>query len=196
MTLLPGARLTVAPHFHLPIDWRERVQIGTLAPRPSWRPAGADELAALLADPTAAPSREELCGYVCLFGVPAHLRGAFWDLLEQAHERGRVPPEGFDAFVAELARFLDFKGLAVPAGAAFELVVTGPGQLSLDAGPLWGAINLGEQAASVVLGNHPDDPAVRLRLEPGEGVRLPHGVLVGRDTRDSDQPEVLLVIRS
>ena len=140
---------------------------------------------------------------MCLLVVPAHLRAAFWDLLARAPEPGAVPAEDFAAFVAETARFLGFKQLPVPAGAVFDLVVTRPGSATcLATAALWGLINLGEDAASVVFLNVPakeipaaDDPPVHLQLAPGEGVRIPAGILLGTDGIRRDQPDVLLLIR-
>ena len=134
MTLLPGVRFVVAPYFHLDIDWPARLSLGAgvestaqgPVARSPWRPASAEELAALVPDPTRI-TREELPGCLCLFVVPAHLRSAFWDLLARAPEPGAVPAEGFGAFAAETARFLAFKQLPVPAGAVFDLVVARPG---------------------------------------------------------------------
>jgi hypothetical protein len=208
MTLRPGFRLVVAPHFHLAADWPGRLSLGARVEqtprgpvaRPPWRAAGADELAVLLPDPTRATARAELPGCLCLFVLPAHLRAAFWDLLAGASGPGAVPAEGFDAFVAEAARFLAFKELPVPAGALFDLVVSRPAT-SLAAASLWGLINLGEDATSVVFLNLPageipdaDYPPVRLRLGPGEGVRVPAGMLLGTGGFERDQPQVWLLI--
>ena len=211
MTLLPGFRLVVAPHFHLAIDWPGRLSLGApveqsaqgLVARPPWQPASADELAVLILDPTRTTARAELSGCLCLLVLPVHLRAAFWDLLARAPESGVVPAEGFGAFVAETARFLAFKELPVPAGAVFDLVVTRPRPAtSLAAAALWGLINLGEDAASVVFLNVPageisaaDYPPVRLQLGPGEGVRIPAGMLLGTNGFGRDQPDVLLLIR-
>jgi hypothetical protein len=93
--------------------------------------------------------------------------------------------------------------LPLPGGAVFELVAHAPGQAApLTATCLWGLINLGETAASVVFfdraareGVVPDHTPVRLRLEPGEGVRIPAGVLLGSDGLQQEQPDVLLLIR-
>jgi len=211
MTPLPGVRIVAAPYFHLDIDWPARLSLGAgvestaqgPVARPPWRPASADELAVLLLDPTGTTARAELPGCLCLLVLPAHLRAAFWDLLARAPESGTVPAEGFGAFAAETARFLAFKQLPVPAGAVFDLVVTQPGPATpLAAAPLWGLINLGEDATSVVFLNVPadeipaaDHPPVRLQLGPGEGVRIPAGILLGTDGCQRDQPDVLLLVR-
>ena len=142
-------------------------------------------------------------------------------------------------------------------GGLFDLVASKPGQrsirwnarpgtrpegLTFDLSPqtgwplsqerrqarLWGGINLGDEAVSVVLVNLaagqiqdqlaqrcaslppaatmgelaerfltylPDYPPVRLRVEPGEGYRLPvGGILVDACTLDLDGPAALLLI--
>ena len=104
MTLLPGFRLVVAPHFHLAIDWPGRLSLGApveqsaqgLVARPPWQPASADELAVLILDPTRTTARAELSGCLCLLVLPVHLRAAFWDLLARAPESGVVPAEAGD----------------------------------------------------------------------------------------------------
>jgi hypothetical protein len=167
------------------------------------RPASADEQAMLLLDPSQTTAHAELSSCLCLLALPAHLRAAFWDLLARAPEAGAGRAEGFGTFVAETARFLDFKQLPVPAGAVFDLVVTRPGPApSLSTAALWGLINLGEAAASVVFLNVPasevpatDYPPVRLQLGPGEGARVPAGILICVGECERDQPDVLLLIR-
>jgi hypothetical protein len=211
MTLPPGVRFAVAPNFHLDIDWPGRLSVGASVERtaggpvpcPPWRPASAEEVTALVPDPTRPGAREELPGCLCLFVVPAHLRSAFWDLLVQAQEEGAISPTGFNAFAADVASFLAFKQLPVPAGAVFELVVSRPGKAALPAdSPLWSLINLGEDAASLVCLNvavgdtaAPESLPVRLQLQPGEGVRVPAGTLLGSDGLQREQPEVWLLIR-
>jgi hypothetical protein len=170
---------------------------------PLWRPASAAELTALVLDPTRPTAREELQACVCLFVVPMHLRSAFWDLLAGAQERGAISSDEFSTFAAEVARFLAFKELPVPAGAEFDLVLNRPGQrASLAVSSLCGLINLGEDAASVVFlgvpaneGEASDHTAVRFRIQPGEGARIPAGVLLTSDHIEREQPDVLLLIR-
>jgi hypothetical protein len=167
------------------------------------RPAGADELAALLPDPTRTMSRAQLPDCLCLWVLPAHLRAAFWDLLAQAPEPGVLPAEGFNTFAAETARFLAFKEIPVPAGAVFDLVVTRPVPAPfLTAAALWGLVNLREDPATVVFLNVPagevpaaEYPPVRLQLGPGEGIRIPAGMLLGANASEGDQPGVWLLIR-
>jgi hypothetical protein len=228
---------------------------GRFVPRPPWHAPTAAELAALVPD-RAPAERDDLDRCLCLFALPQHLQTMWWDLLDRTRSAGTTRLEGFDDFVREIASLLAFKELPVPDGASFDLVASQPGQrsigysaggarpegLAFDVAPqapwppgpegcparLWGGINLGDEAVSVVLVNlaarqlhdlltsgfpdlppaathgelaerfltHlPDYPPVRLRLEPGEGYRLPAGgVLVDACTLDMEGPAVLLLI--
>jgi hypothetical protein len=228
---------------------------GRFVPRPPWRAPTAAELAALAPEPAAAsPPDVEHC--LCLFALPQHLQLAWWDLVESSLATAGARVHGFDAAVRKVADFLAFKDLPVPDGARFELVASQPGQrsirwtaggtrpegLAFDLSPqaawplsherrqarLWGGINLGDEAAWVVLVNlaagqiHdqlarccadlppaatlgrlaerfltylPDYPPVRLRVEPGDGYRLPAGgILVDACTLDLEGPAALLLI--
>jgi hypothetical protein len=144
MTLQPGCRFVVAPHFHLPADWPRRLRIGAgvaeahgcFFPLPSWRPPTTDELAVLVRASVEPMPPEELEACVCLFQLPRHLRSAWWDLLEQAAGvlgDGRLP--GFENFVGQVVEFLSFKNLPVPEGARCDVVVSNPGQPSVAGGP-------------------------------------------------------------
>jgi hypothetical protein len=245
MNLLPGYPLVVAPFFHLNADWPARLLVsagvakeqGRFVPRPPWRAPTADEMAVLVPDFVPA-NQEELDGGLSLFALPEHLQSTWWDIVARSLQ-------GFDAFVRDVAELLAFKGLAVPEGAHFDLVASKPGQPSLGwnaagtrpeglafdqsrEGRVWGGINLGDEAVSVVLVNlaakqmhdllagrfpdvpaaanldelgerfltHlPDYPPVRLCIEPGEGYRLPAGILVDACTLDATEPALLLMIR-
>jgi hypothetical protein len=211
MTLLPGFHLVVAPHFHVDIAWPARLTLGAgveqarggLVAHPPWRPATAEEVAVLILDTARPTVREDLSGCLCLFGLPAHLHSAFCGLLAEASERGEIPADGFDAFAGEVARFLAFKQLPVPPGAVFDLVVSRPGETAcLEDASLWGLINLGEEDASVVFLNVPPGdvpgpgyPPVRFQLAPGQGGRIPVGVLLGSEGTGKELPDVLLLIR-
>jgi hypothetical protein len=228
---------------------------GRFVPRPPWRAPTAAELAALVTD-RAPAHHDDLAGCLCLFALPQHLQTTWWDLLEGARLAGTTHLDGFEVFVGEVASLLAFKELPVPDGASFDLVASQPGQRSIrwNAGGarpeglafdvsaqtpwppcpegrparLWGGINLGDEAISVVLVNlaaqqmhdllarglhdlvpratlgelaerflrhFPAYPPVRLRIEPGEGYRLPAGgVLVDACTLDMEGPAVLLLI--
>ena len=153
---------------------------GRFMPRPPWRAPTAAELPGLVADRAPAQG-DDLVGSLCLFVLPQHLQAAWWDLLDRARLAGTTQLEGFNAFVREVASLLDFKELPVPDGASFDLVASQPGQrsirwnaggarpegLAFDVSPqapwppcpegrparLWGGINLGDEAISVVLVN-------------------------------------------
>jgi hypothetical protein len=190
----------------------------------AWRAADDSEVGVLVdPTPTTPPALDDS---LCLFRLPRHLLDTWWRLLEQAGETGSHRLEGFDAFAVEVARFLAFKEIPVPEGARFDLLVTRPGQVAVrlegpapgGAGPpgccrLWGAINLGTEITSLVFLNlpprtpgdepasrfltrFPDYPLVRLRVEPGEGYRLPAGGLhASACTLDQGDPDLLLLVR-
>ena len=217
MIMPPGCRFIVAPHFHMPLDAPRRLLLGPAVreiesrrqPITAWRSPNADELAMLQPAEDAATSPEGH-GTVALFHLPAHLRSAWWRLLEQSVgciAEGRIA--GFDTFATQVVEFLAFKEMAVPSGAHCSVVVRDPGRQPIqdraaaamgpDAPPwssLWGRINLGDEEAGVVLFNGcPDCSTVRLTLGPGEGFRLPReDVLVDGYIADNYEPEVLLVI--
>jgi hypothetical protein len=142
MTLQPGCRFVVAPHFHLPADWPRRLLLGAgvaedegrFVPVDSWRPPSPEELALLVPAPDGKTSPEELEACVCLFGLPGHLLASWWDLLEWAAgelDACRLP--GFERFLGQVTEFLAFKGLPAPEGARCDVVVSKPGRRS----PLW-----------------------------------------------------------
>jgi hypothetical protein len=136
MTLQPGCRFTVAPHFHLSADWPRRLLVGAgveeaearFFPREPWRPPTADELALLVMGPT--PEAPPEAGCVWLFALPEHLRSAWWDLLDQATGPGDGLP-GFDGFVDRLGGFLTFKEFPLPEAARCDVVVSRPGERSV-----------------------------------------------------------------
>jgi hypothetical protein len=185
MTLRPGCRIVVAPSFHLPIDWAGRILLGAgteregdgFFPRPDWRPPDDRERDWLMPDPSLP---QDLSDCLALFQVPRHLLAAWERLLQQAEQTGVARLDGFDAFVADLAAFLAFKDLPVPEGAVFDLLVSAPGLRSVPrtgrpAGlafnlpaetpyplqearqrvGLWGGLNLGGEAASLLFINLP-----------------------------------------
>lgn len=265
MDLQPGCPLVLAPHFHLAINWAERIQLGTVAeedgaflPGRSWRAPTVDEQRLLVGDPLLLTQDEARAQGLCLLVLPRHLQAIFWRMLEEAQAAQAPSLEGFDRFVAEIARFLNFKGLLVPADAIFDLVVSKPDQPSIQwdaetdrpigltfnlapwvAWPLnqeersprlWGGFNLGAEAVQILFMNLPaarlaeeaarlcpDDPPpatlddlarrfltccpnyplVRLRLEPGEGYRVPlGGILIDACTLETEGPGMMLMVRA
>jgi hypothetical protein len=157
---------------------------GCFFPCPSWRPPTAEELSILLRDPAEPITSEELATAICLFQLPEHLRSDWWKLLEHSSNvLGEGPLPGFDTFVSRIVEFLAFKDFPVPEGAHCTVVVSQPGQRSVYGGPevngraglrgnlapgapwpledeaqwprLWGGINLGDEATSVVMAPWP-----------------------------------------
>jgi hypothetical protein len=216
MNLPPRHRFTVAPHFHLPLDWSRRLLIGATAeeakgwfPRLDvWRPPTSEELRLLVRAPDGPTPPEELEDCVCLFQLPGHLRSEWWKLLDQgAAVLGKEPLPGFDAFANQMDEFLNFKNLPLPQGARCDVVVTDPAMETGKQGEgfegaaspasserLWGGINLADEETSVVL-IHPESPPVRLTLGPREGCRLPcSGWVVVGFLGSKQEPGVLLLI--
>jgi hypothetical protein len=213
--LQPGIPLTVFPTFHMPIDLRDRLLLSAgvdrhgdaFVPRPPWRRPDEREMRCLCAD-VASSSIDALRDAVCLFHLPRHLRLAWGTILDRALETGLAKLTGFDAFVADVSRFLAFKEMPVPDGAAVDLVVNKPGNPTwLVAEPIdawWGGVNLGDEPTSLVYVNvsdsmrralPPDYPAVRLRIDPGEGFRLPSArIAVASCTLDKSEPDILMRI--
>lgn len=172
-----------APGFHLAGGWAGRLQLG-----PPWREASEAEQATLVA-------AEAGPGLVQLFQLPGHLREAFWALLEGA---GGLPAEEARGFFGEVARFLEYKQFAPPTGSVYEVVAGLQGKAAPvpppPGPPAWGAANLGNEATHAVFAL--GDGAVRLRLGPGEGYRLPAGgAPVASCTEGKEEPELLLVVR-
>jgi hypothetical protein len=138
MNLLSGFRCAVAPHFHLPIDWSQRLRLGAIVeeqgcfvPQPPWRPANDEELAQLVRDPSLPAAPEDMEASLCLFKIPEHLYSGWWQLLEQSQGLSAGRLDGFDTFVSEVGEFLAFKSLPAPERARFDLAVSKPGQRSI-----------------------------------------------------------------
>jgi hypothetical protein len=213
--LQPGYPIVVFPTFQMHLDLAERVLLGDLDGE-AWRRADNRELGPLAG--TTPATAASLAGAVCLFQLPQHLRSAWWNVLEksvgQAFQPDLSGPEcrvrleslTYERFVADVCRFLEFKEMPVPAGAVFDLLLSKPGQsrvrssLSLSPQTWWGGVNLGDEATSLVFANQPTPPKpgypiVRLRIEPGEGFRLPVGIVCADIcTLDKHEPDLLLQI--
>jgi hypothetical protein len=172
--------LTIAPGFHLDGDWPGRLLVDGRAPDEA-------ELRSLV---LVMPSSH--ADHLCLFRLPAHLLEELWMSLER---EGGLSQDVASTLFAEVAGFLEYKSLAPPAGAVFEVVARRAGEtedprLCLD----WGVANLGDEAthSEVVVGGS----RLRLRLEPGEGYRLPKGGLqAAACTQGQAGPDLRLVIR-
>jgi hypothetical protein len=139
MRLEPGFALTVAPRFHLPGAWPDRLRVNSgveaqgeyFFPRADWRLPAPDELA-LLTDADGAPAAPD--GFrreaLSLFHVPEHLRRRWWDLAARQGNPAGIDAEGFRAFLRGVVDFCRFKGLPLPPTCAFDVVVTAPGRAS------------------------------------------------------------------
>jgi hypothetical protein len=133
MTLQPGCQFVVAPHFHMTLDWPQRVLIGAgvvedkgrfIAQKP-WRPPTADELSLMVLPSDQSISKDALEEILCLFQLPDHLLSAWWSLLEQsAGALGVGQLAGFDAFANLVAEFLAFKELPMPPGVRCDVVLS------------------------------------------------------------------------
>jgi len=175
-----NAALCLAPHFHLPGAWTDRL----LVPEgDAWRAPNEAELAAIVREPR---TREELAGCVCLFAIPAHLRSSFWSMLSRQAAEG---DGDFVAFAEEVARFLAFKQTSPPAGAAFELVLRLAGG-AFDGSGVWGVVNLADEPAFVAVAG------LRLRLGQGEGCRVPPGTDLDVLPPEGEEPGMLLIVRA
>jgi hypothetical protein len=182
MHLEPGFALTVAPRFHLPGAWPDRLRVNSgveargehFSPRADWRLPAPEELALLVNDDgaPAAPDgfRPEA---LSLFHVPEHLRRRWWDLAARQGDPAGIDAEGFRAFLRDVVDFCRFKGLPLPPTCAFDLVVTAPGR-AFDLPPEeratrpLGAVNLGDEPTSLVFLNLPAARLQdRLRTAPG-----------------------------
>lgn len=197
-------RLGVAPRFHLPVDWVERVRLGSglqwregiLLPRGPWRTTTAEEAAALGEGPEPAAA--------WMLTLPHHLADRWWGLLQRRHEAGSGPLVGFDEFSRAVCEFLAFKQVPIPDLAVCDLLVGAPGQAAvrLDGGggvglacnvpaaTTWPAgdgaplrprlvVNLGEDPAAVLLGGPLPDRREDLAGEVNAGPPRTFGDLAG-----------------
>jgi hypothetical protein len=208
MHLERGFALTVAPRFHLPGGWPDRLRVnagveagdGYFFPRADWRVPAPEELALLAGDDgaPAAPDgfrREALS----LFHVPEHLRRRWWDLAARQDNPAGIDAAAFQGFLRDVVDFCRFKGLPLLPTCAFDVVATAPGRpstrvdaaagrlagLAFDLPPTCpvppaegtpprplGAVNLGDEATSLVLLNL---PAARLQDRLGTVAGAPGG---------------------
>jgi hypothetical protein len=212
--------LSVAPRFHLAPDWAARLAVGTgvreaggrFFPRGPWRPLTAEEMPLLISGPECGPEKDYEAG--CLFQVPAHLRAAWWDLLDRSVEAGDAALPGFEGLTRQVAEFLRFKHLGVPPGLRMEAVVTAAGRCSMRSDPetgapaglgpslapwaacalpegaalprLWAVVNLGDEDTRLVLIAAPiQGMAADLALRrPGQPPPATVGELVRRFLRE------------
>jgi hypothetical protein len=185
---------------------------GRFFPRGPWRPLTADELPLLILGPEHGPETDAEAG--CLFQIPGHLRAAWWDLLDGSVDAGGAALTGFEDFTRQVAEFLRFKRMDVPADLLMEAVVTAAGRCSMRSDPetgtpaglgpslapwaacappegaalprLWAVVNLGDEDTRLVLIAVPI-PALAADLalwHPCQSLPTTVGGLVGRFLRE------------
>lgn len=220
--LRAGCQILVAPQFPPVADWSARLTLSagvTIAgdhavPREPWREPTSDELALLVRDPALPLTQADLDAGLALVTLPHHLLTEWWQSLEAALASGRAP--NLATFLDRACAFLAFKNLLPAAGLTADLLACAPGRPSLRTDPttnepaglgwsgtLWGLFNVGTGPGRVAFLNAPVDldaapdyPIVGLRLEPGEGVRLPRaGLLLDGATLDAETPGLWLLAR-
>lgn len=186
MPLQAGFSFCMAPRFHSRLTWQERLRINTgvegdgrrFSPRDDWRPPSPAELALLVDDPARmrGPAEAALSSsQVGVLVLPAHIRAAWWTVVEQADVSGGKL-DGYETFTATLSEFLRFKRVPLPSRCGFEVLASRPEQQSTrvnsTTGELaglgfsetqatgsfsrtLGIINLGDEATQIVLLNLP-----------------------------------------
>jgi len=116
-------------------------------------------------------------GDISVIGIPGHLLKRWWSLAEKDDVT-----TGFDDYARELAEYFNYKSWELPRDAVMEVVAScserelEPQSLlatrfSKALGQLHACINLGDENSAIGLGVRP--PAVRVILEPGEGLIFP-----------------------
>jgi hypothetical protein len=138
MRLEPGFVLTVAPRFHLPGAWPDRLRVnsgveprdGRFFPRADWRLPAPEELALLTTDGAPAVPDGFRRQALSLFHIPEHLRRRWWDLAARQGDPAGIDAEAFQAFLRDVVAFCRFKGLPLLPACAFDVVVTAPGRVS------------------------------------------------------------------
>jgi hypothetical protein len=181
---------------------------GRFFPRGPWRPLTADEISLLIAAP------EEDAESGCLFQIPAHLRAAWWELLDRSVEAGDAALPGFEDYTRQVAEFLRFKHMDVPPSLQMEAMVTAAGRCSMRSDPetgapaglgpslapwaacalpegsvlprLWAVVNLGDEDTQLVLIAAPIQTlAADVALRhPGQPLATTVGELVDRFLRE------------
>jgi len=208
MLPLRGIRLQVLPHFRSTLlsDARIAVSDGVRAnddgilPCEPWHPATPEELLQLTS--AHAEADRECIG---LLEISKGLLERWWEAAEDVAQPGAEPSPSYERFVAEVAEFLAFKGLALSAGEQVSVEMSeAPAEIAFRLGGNTGPddwlthINLGEDPigfAFLDASPVPGARAVRLALPPRAGVRFrPRQILGGRIPLHSNSPELVLKI--
>lgn len=188
MKQAPGFRICDAPRYQSPLTLAERVQVFDSS---AWRPASADELAAMCADD----------GDLSVIGIPRRLLKQWWSLAESDDD---ALAQGFEGFGREIAEYFEYKNWSWPALALLEVVASEshrdralipsrPMRFSSGVGTLLACINLDDKNLAIALGSV--SARIRVILEPGEGLMLPEGgVLWNRSALVNSDLAVTLLI--
>ena len=180
-------KICQAPRYQGRLTLAKRLQVFRSK---GWRPANANELAAMCADD----------GDVSIIGTPGHLLKRWWSLAETDDFT-----TGFEHYAREMAEYLAYKNWRVSANLLMTVVASGGGrdkalipstpmQFGKGAvGTLIACVNLDDENAAVAL--KAESGRIRIILEPGEGLMLPEsGVLWNRSKLgDSDLAVTLLI---
>ena len=158
-----------------------------------WKPATADELAAMCADDDS----------VAVIGIPRHLLKRWWELAESDQVS-----TGFEGFAREIAEYFEYKNwFALPANLLMEVVAASGDKHDNELVPsdrmrfangvgralAW--INLSDENASIAL--EAERMRIRIILEPGEGLMVPvSGVRWNQSTLGNSELAVTLLIGS
>lgn len=157
----------------------------------AWRPASADELAAMCADD----------GDLSVIGIPRRLLKRWWTLAESGDD---ALAQGFGGFGREIAEYFEYKNWRWPVVALMDvvgsdgqrdgaLISSRPMRFSSGVGTLLACINLDDKDLAIAVGS--ESARIRIILEPGEGLIMPAGgVLWNRSAlRNSDLSVTLLI---
>jgi hypothetical protein len=165
-TLHPGIPVIAAPRFHIDGVWPERLSLNSgvaiddryIYPRTDWRPPTQSELELITknnADPTST---------IQLFSITDRLRAQWWSLAAESSSEAGLESAAFQKFAKDVLEYLLFKRMPVPSDCDFEVLLTAPGQPSVQLNAsgllaeqttavLLGGINLSDEDASMVFLN-------------------------------------------
>ncbi len=188
MKQAPGFRICDAPRYQSRLTLAERVQVFDST---GWRPASADELAAMCAGD----------GDLSVIGIPRRLLKRWWSLAESGDD---ALAQGFEGFGREIAEYFEYKNWSWPVLALMEvvgsdgrrdraLIPSRPMRFSSGVGTLLACINLDDKNLAIALG--PESARIRIILDPGEGLMMPAGgVLWNRSALGNSDLAVILLI--
>jgi len=180
-----------APRYQGRLAVAERLQV---LRSNGWKPASADELAAMGA--------AEGEGDVAVIGIPGHLLKRWWELVESDQVS-----TGFESWAREMVEYFEYKSwFALPPDILMEVVAAGGKhdeelvtsnrmRFANGVGRALACINLSDENAAIALKREP--MRIRIILEPGEGLMFPaSGVRWNRSMLNRSELAVTLIIGS